>query len=254
MGMKALVKRGASVAGLGTFRYGVRGQSFALGFHLLRNLKTAFAHSPVLPTATYSPWLEDQAFQKWYRLARPNTLVDEYRCYELWWLVKQAISRPGNILEVGVWRGGTGLIIAGASKDSGKVVYLADTFSGVVKVGDNDTVYRDGLHSAARSIAENLVTHAGLQNLQFLQGTFPDDFREIATHQFCFVHIDVDVYQSAKDVFEAVWGNMPRGGIVAFDDYGFCGCDGITRYVNELAGTDKTLIHNLNGHAVVVKI
>jgi O-methyltransferase len=255
MGTKTFIKRGVAAAGLKTFRYGVRSERFALGLQLRRELKTDFAHSPVLPNATYSPWLEDKAFQEWYVHAKPNTLVDEYRCYELWKIAGQAGSRPGDILEVGVWRGGTGAIIAGAVKKSGKTVYLADTFTGVVKVSGKDGVYRDGAHSdTSREIVEALLQRANLTNSKILQGIFPDAFPDIATKQFCFVHIDVDIYQSAKDVFEAVWPNMPAGGVVVFDDYGFPGCDGVTRLVNELSGSDKVVIHNLNGHAVVVKV
>lgn len=255
MGMKSLVKRGINAAGFKTFRYGVRGNGFAIGIHVRRNIKTHFAHTPVLPTATYSPWLEDKTFQKWYRLAASNTLVDEYRCFELWQLAKQAISRTGDVLEVGVWRGGTGTLISGAIQASGKTVYLADTFSGVVKVSEKDSVYSNGLHSAERSAVEGLIASTGLLNVKILQGIFPDDFREVSARQFCFVHIDVDIYQSAKDVFEAVWDQMPSGGIVVFDDYGFSGCDGVTRLVSELwTSPDKVFLHNLNGHAIAVKV
>ena len=40
-------------------------------------------HSVVYPVATYSPWLADQEFQAAYRIVRPQTLVDLYRCYGL---------------------------------------------------------------------------------------------------------------------------------------------------------------------------
>jgi hypothetical protein len=39
------------------------------------------------------------------------------------------------------------------------------------------------------------------------------------------------------------------------DDCGFSTCEGITRFVNEqLPIEDRLIMHNLNGHAVVVKI
>ncbi len=43
---------------------------------------------------------------------RRNTLVDVWRCYELWSLVGELRDVPGAILEVGVWRGGTGALMA----------------------------------------------------------------------------------------------------------------------------------------------
>ena len=48
---------------------------------------------------------------------------------------------------------------------------------------------------------------------------------------------------------------MPIGGIIVYDDYGFYGCDGISRFVEEqMSLPDRVVLHNLNGHAVTVKI
>ena len=73
--------------------------------------------------------------------------------------------------------------------------------------------------------------------------------------QFRFCHIDVDVYQSAKDIVDWIWDKMVPGGITVYDDYGFMGCDGITRFVEEQSTyKDRVTIHNLNGHAIVIKL
>ena len=49
-------------------------------------------------------------------------------------------------------------------------------------------------------------------------------------------------------------GRLVLGGIVVYDDYGFQGCEGITRFVEEQRGLpDRLLLHNLNGHAIIVK-
>jgi hypothetical protein len=44
---------------------------------------------------------------------------------------------------------------------------------------------------------------------------------------------------------------MIPGAAAIFDDYGFEGCEGVTRFVESLKV--GTLIHNLNGHAVIIK-
>ncbi|MEO2017429.1 MAG: TylF/MycF/NovP-related O-methyltransferase, partial [Fuerstiella sp.] len=68
-------------------------------------------------------------------------------------------------------------------------------------------------------------------------------------------HIDVDVYQSAKEVSEWVWDRLVPGGIIVYDDYGFQACDGILKFVEEQRHLkDRIVLHNLNGHAVVIKI
>ena len=46
---------------------------------------------------------------------------------------------------------------------------------------------------------------------------------------------------------------MP-GGVVVFDDYGFYECEGVAHFVNETATrSDLLYVHNLNGHALLVK-
>ena len=45
---------------------------------------------------------------------KQNTLVDVYRCYELWSLAVRCAELPGDTLEVGTWRGGTGALLAAA--------------------------------------------------------------------------------------------------------------------------------------------
>src|SRR5689334_4732426 len=63
--------------------------------------------------SAYAPWLADAEFRRALADVRANTLVDEYRCWELWNLVGQTGGLPdGDILEVGVWRGGTGCLMA----------------------------------------------------------------------------------------------------------------------------------------------
>ena len=69
-------------------------------------------HSDLRIGATYSPWLSDKEFLNAYAAVRDYTLVDIYRCYELWDLAKQSAAVEGSILEVGVWRGGTGCLLA----------------------------------------------------------------------------------------------------------------------------------------------
>src|SRR5262249_20387176 len=59
-------------------------------------------HEPINATATYAPWRLDHDFQEAFGLICEHTLVDIYRCYELWTFAGRNV--PGNIIEVGVWR------------------------------------------------------------------------------------------------------------------------------------------------------
>lgn len=213
-------------------------------------------HHRVLPHATYSPWLLDEGFQTVFQHIKNHTLVDIYRCYELWTLGQQLSLVPGNYLEVGVWRGGTGALLAATVKDNAaKHVYLADTFQGVVKAGGADTVYTGGEHADTSSaLVSDLLKGLGLANFTLLEGIFPEQTASSFQGGLALLHCDVDVYASAKDVVE--WGIplLSSGGCIVFDDYGFSGCEGVTKLVNELRSDKRFLfIHNLNGHAILIK-
>jgi O-methyltransferase len=209
--------------------------------------------------SSYAPWRADVDFLRAFSVIRDHTLVDEYRCYELWQLVGQLVTlEPGDLLEVGVWRGGTGCLIAQRCKNAnaGGTVFLCDTFTGVVKAGGHDTAYVGGEHADTSAVLVlGLAKRMGLTNVEVLPGIFPDSTgNRIADRRFRFCHIDVDVYESAAQTFNWVWPRLVRGGVVVFDDYGFYSCAGVTRLVNGMCGErDRLVIYNVNGHGLVVK-
>ena len=88
-----------------------------------------------------------------------------------------------------------------------------------------------------------------------LDGIFPDETgAQITDTRLCFCHIDVDVYESAKDAFAFAWPRLVSGGVIVFDDYGFADCGGVTDYVDEAPwGNSGTWVYSLSGQAIVVK-
>jgi O-methyltransferase len=216
------------------------------------------AHEMAFPIATYAPWRSDPEFRSVYEAVRRNTLVDVWRCYELWSVVGELREVPGSILEVGVWRGGTGALLAARAEGLGieDPVYLCDTWRGVVKSGEVDRYYYDGKHDdAAHGDVTTLLSDLGLTNVELLEGIFPEDTgARISDRTFRLCHCDVDVYQSARDVLDWVWPRLSAGGVVVFDDYGFPACPGVTKLVDEQRlRDDRLVLHNLNGHGIVVK-
>lgn len=220
-------------------------------------------HSRVLPSATYSPWRHDAQFRNVYEIAKDYTLVDEYRMFEIYKLAEQAARIEGDFLEVGVWRGGTSAIIQTALSNcqSDCKFYIADTFQGVAKAGtEEDNVYRGGEHSDADvSDVEELFKKIDETEPEILIGIFPDDHKQLSIENLAFVHSDVDAYESTRGVIEWCLPKMVRGGIIVFDDYGFNTCEGVTKYVDQMALDPEIrqnfrFIHNLNGHAIMIKI
>ncbi|SAK61218.1 Macrocin O-methyltransferase [Caballeronia fortuita] len=218
-------------------------------------LKDGYTHAQIIPHTSYSPWYDDAEFMAIYEQISANTLVDIYRCYELWTLARQTRSLEGDVVEVGVWRGGTGALLACANRV--KVVHLFDTFTGVAKADPEfDTLYTGGEHADTdESIVRSLFSKLNAK-FEIHRGIFPDDTLAALPEKVSLAHIDVDTYQSIRQSFEAIWPRIQPRGVVVFDDYAAFGCEGAAQAVNELAAQtpDAFFVHNINGHALMIKV
>lgn len=201
-----------------------------------------------------APWIDDVEFSRTYELVRRNTLVDRARCHSLYELAKQVRDLPGVVLEVGTWRGGTGAMLAQTLPD--KQVYLADTFTGVVKAAEWEH-YENHTHAdTSEALVRGFLSGLRLSNVELLTGVFPEDTGDRIAHlDLSLVYLDLDVYHSTKDAFVFIWDQVVPGGVVVFDDYGMTSaCGGISRFVHEIRGdVDKVVVPNLNGQACIVK-
>jgi O-methyltransferase len=220
-----------------------------------------YSFDTVLPPANYAPWLKDNDFTEIYASIQGYTLVDIYRCFELWELAERVynLNPTAGFIEIGVWRGGTAAIVGKklSLKGSNAPFYLADTFKGVVKATEKDAVYTGGEHADTSADLVKGLLKNNYQHIKILEGIFPDDTGHLipGSQQFGYCHIDVDVYQSAKEIVDWIWDRLIPGGVIVFDDYGFSTCTGIIRYVNEQKSKgDRLVLHNLNGHAIIVKV
>ena len=217
------------------------------------------AHETVTPTSTYAPWRDDEAFQETLRLVRGITLVDMYRLWELWMLVaKSAQLHRGVIIEVGCWLGGTAALI-GRRADLCRIrepFHVYDTFKGIppALVSASDPYYHGGEHAATREGVFQTLARFGVKNFQCIAGIFPNSSIMGPFDAVRFAHLDVDLYESAKRCTEAIFPRLVPGGMIVYDDYGFRTTPGVTKYVNEVAaGTPYPVIHNLNGHAILIR-
>ena len=216
-------------------------------------IKEGYKHGQNIPVSTYQPWANHAEYLSLYSKIKGNTLVDNYRCWELYSIAKNLKDKEGDMFEVGVWRGGTAAII-GQFIGNG-TLYLADTFEGVVNAGEKDSMYKGGEHAdTSQGMVETLLSETGVKNYTILKGIFPKDTASMMkSDKIKLAHIDVDVYLSAKESFEYIWDKIIVGGAVVFDDYGFWGCEGVTELFNNFNYANGFKIHNLNGHGIIIK-
>lgn len=217
------------------------------------SLKAGLTHAQIIPYSSYSPWLDDSIFLSLHERVKEHTMVDIYRCHELYTLARQCAHIPGDLVEIGVWRGGTAALLAAAAQ---KRIALFDTFTGVAKSDkQHDTLYTGNEHSDThQNLVESLFSSMQLE-CDIYPGIFPDHTFDQLPKEISLAHIDVDTRGSASEAFDVIWPRVQPGGVVVFDDYGFFGCEGITDFVNSIPRNqlDAFFVHNLNGHGLLIK-
>jgi len=193
------------------------------------------------------------------KIAQTRTGMETFRLYTLWSQVAQACkNEEGDILEVGCGAGGSGYVIAASAILEGhnNRIILCDTFKGLVKSNPEiDTYHRNTDMSCVtrNEVVEFLNANVG-RGVSVVEGTYPDDF-QLDGIKYKFVHIDVDIYQSGKDAFEAVWPRMVKGGVFVFYDYLCETTPGISKLINELERLpDSRWFFNGMVQAVAVKL
>jgi hypothetical protein len=176
---------------------------------------------------------------------------DNYRSYDrkfaLRELLKLTHALPGDVAECGVYRGGSAYLMAKelARQAPGKRLHLFDSFAGVSQPGPLDGSYwRSGwLACTVQEVSANLTEYAG--RIDIHEGWIPACFRETVDQRFCFVHIDVDLYEPTLASLEFFGPRMVPGGIVVCDDYGFATCPGARRAVDEFAAARAIQVAHL---------
>ena len=152
--------------------------------------------------------------------------------FNLYQLVLSTRKLPGDIAEVGVYRGGSAKLIASLKGD--KTLHLFDTFKGLPAVrADVDTHKEADFNDTSLEVVQRYLSR--YSGLLFYQGFFPDSARELSktATRFSLVHLDVDIYESTKAGLEFFYPRMVAGGIIISHDYRNLGCAGVKKAVDE---------------------
>jgi hypothetical protein len=116
---------------------------------------------------------------------------------------------------------------------------------------DGNYWHGGNLASTEGQIRHNLAKFA---NVHYYKGWIPERFHEVADGCFCFVHIDVDLYQPTRDAVEFFYPRLSPGGIVVCDDYGFATCPGARKAVDDFAtGKGVPVLDLPTGQGLLIK-
>jgi O-methyltransferase len=170
---------------------------------------------------------------------RPFTLTSEERIAALLNAVGYVVKHnvPGDIVECGVWRGGSMMAVALAllqHGDSSRHLYLYDTFDGMSEPTTHDHSF-DGL--SAQSQLENdpsgwclspiedvrtnvLSTGYPEEKLHFIKGKVEETLPSMRPNCLSLLRLDTDWYESTKHELIHLFPLLDPCGLLIIDDYG----------------------------------
>ncbi len=172
-------------------------------------------------------------------------------------LFRQTLDVPGDIAELGVYRGlglmtWANLLEAYCIGDRTKTVWGFDNWTGFTSFSDEDggekaaagkTVggfdpgqFKIELENAI-SIFDRDRFIPWKKRIKLVDGDIEEKARTFVEEnpgvRFSLVHFDCDLYAPTKAALEAFWPRVTRGGVVIFDEYGIHDWPGETAAVDE---------------------
>lgn len=197
-------------------------------------------------------------FKIWRKFPEADNDVHERR-FNLYFLAKGINSIEGNTAECGVWKGAGSYLILSAMKNYNKKHFIFDSFEGLSEPNKKDRVKTKEAYEWKKndlSYSENLVRKnlRNFNNVEYFKGWIPEKFNEVKNDTFCFVHIDVDLYQPTKDSLEFFYNKVNKGGIILCDDYGSELCPGAFKAMNEFfQDKEENIIELTTGQGFIIK-
>jgi len=199
-------------------------------------------------------FLEDEGFLNYYkRFMDADNWHSFDRKYTLDQLLKLTFHLPGDLVECGTYKGASAYLMCRAHRNSEKSIHLFDSFEGLSSPDPCDGSY---WKAGALRISEGALreTLAEFRNYQVYKGWMPERFIDVSEKCFCFLHIDVDLYQPTLTSLDFFYERITTGGMILLDDYGFKTCPGTKRAVDQFFNNrPENIIMLSTGQAFIIK-
>jgi hypothetical protein len=191
------------------------------------------------------------------------TMTSIERMYALYQAVRHvhAASVPGDVVECGVWRGGSSMLAAltlASLGDRERRLWLYDTFEGMSEPTDADVALTgermtdgwDGRRAAddpvlciasLEDVRDNMAsTGYPPDRIEFVRGKVEDTIPVRAPDRIALLRLDTDWYESTRHELEHLWPRLSPGGVLILDDYGHW--LGARRAVDEFLATAEPML------------
>jgi hypothetical protein len=194
-------------------------------------------------------------------------MVSRERLYAHFQAVQYVVKKglPGDIVECGVWRGGTSMVGALtllSMGDTSRNIRLYDTFAGMTAPTEADTSPWDGqiaktlwkknqgkeannwCYAPLEEVRKNMLsTGYPAQNINFVKGDVLETLSGWPPAEIAVLRLDTDWYESTLKCLEELYPRLVPGGVLLIDDYGaWTGCrKAVTEYCE--ANNISLLLH-----------
>lgn len=178
------------------------------------------------------------------KAVRPWTMTSYFRIFALVVAVQYVVDRgvEGDMVECGVWRGGSMQAVARTLLDRGvddRELHLFDTFEGMPAPTDEDRrvggrTARELLESSPQSarsvlaIADLPDVQAGMartgypaERVRYHVGLVQDTIPAQAPEHIALLRLDTDWYESTRHELAHLYDRVPSGGVLVVDDYDY---------------------------------
>jgi hypothetical protein len=163
---------------------------------------------------------------------------------------------PGDLAEIGVWRGGVGILMRAVLRalgDNRRKVWLADSFQGHPHPdprqypADQDDPHRTfrELVVSQDTVQQNFERYGlGDDQVCYLPGWYRDTLPAAPIDRIALLHLDCDMYESNIVALRSLYDRVSSGGYVVIDDYGaIAGCRKAVDDFRKEKGIDTELQH-----------
>jgi len=168
------------------------------------------------------------------------TMVTNKNLLTLYHLVKEVnrLGLQGDIVECGVWNGGSAAIMGLADVESDSTpnkrrIWLFDSFQGLPPPGEKDDEaerlnYFEGWNKGDVAKVHQVFTKLNVPftNVEIVPGWFDTTLKAAQIERIAILHVDSDWYESVKVVLDVFYPKVLPGGFVILNDYGaWAGCN-----------------------------
>ena len=176
---------------------------------------------------------------------RPYSMTSAERLWTVLNAVRYVVAEgvPGDIVECGVWRGGSMMAAAGEllrQGDTSRRLWLYDTYAGMTDPTSADVETGTGVTAAQMLTStpvgdgNNVWCLAGLADVEanmrstgypmdqvsFIEGDVALTLNATSPTRIALLRLDTDWYESTKVSLEVLYPRLTVGGVCILDDYG----------------------------------